>query len=273
MKKQNKINSSKRKIDVRRIIVIVVLILVLIALVLGFYFYFNNDSDVTLESGQDVKNYIEKVNTLVLDGVHGDRLQKKLNFEVDDELVMVGEASYQRSKPSNDIIKEYNLNEYVQEAKTLADTLEEKIKDNFNVEIKDQSKDGEYLVSSVNYRTFYYYAYISDLKGLQSEILSKIGITYSDSEDLDDETIANQYKAKVKAMQILNKHLDTYVNDDETLNFDLYLEAGKSSENSDQITWYLYNILGYNYVSFDAYDQSRVEEYAKEISNKNVLDL
>lgn len=252
----------------KKIIALVASVLIIICLALALYFYLN-PPEMKVESALEAEKYINEVNSLIIKGSSKKRIKKVLKFDLECELIMVGKDAYQRKRPADEIIQKYDLNSYAFEAERLSSNLEEKIKDNYSVKTIKTSKENNFYVSKINYQTFYYAAYVGDLKSLETEILAKTGLHYDDKSEKDEE-IANKYKAKVKAMQILDKHLDNYINKNEKLSFDLYLMEGKSSQSKNEVKGYLYGILGYNYEKFELYNVTRINGYENEIDDKGL---
>lgn len=253
------------------IILLIAIFLVIVCLGLAIYFYIN-PAEIKLNSKKNVENYIEKINSFILKGKTNDEYNRIFKYKIDEDLIILGEKAYQNKKPSKDIIKKYNLEEYVKEHDKLSKNLEEKIKENFEVKIQKIEKLADVFKATINYKTFYYSSYIEDLKALESNILFIVGIKYTNT-NLSEKEEANRYKAKVKAMKIMDEYLDEYINKNETIILTLFLRQNNSSKYVNEIKWYLNNIVGYNYEKAPKYDANRINEYASKIGSKNVLDL
>lgn len=255
----------------KKIILIIAIFLVIVCLGLAIYFYIN-PAEIKLNSKKDAENYIEKINSFILKGKTNDEYNRIFKYKIDKNLIILGEDAYQNQKPSKEIIKKYNLEEYVKEHEKLIKNLESKIKDNFDVKVMKTSDYENKFNNTINIKTFYYSSYISDLKTIESDIVFLAGMDYTDT-NLTEKEEADRYKAKVKAMKIIDEYLDRYVNKNETLSIEVYLKDKKSSKCVNEIKWYLTNIVGYNYEKAPKYDSNRINEYVSKIGNKNVLDL
>lgn len=266
-------NMNKKINNVQMIIIVVSLVLVTICLGFSFFFYFN-PSEIKIESEKAAEGYINKVNSLMFGSADKEKLKKILKFDINSDFVMFGIDSYQREKPSSEIIKKYKLEEYEKLGDKLSDNLEKKMKNNFESEITKVSLKKKYYIVNVTYKSFYYYAYLCDLKSMETELLAVTGIISGDGvNNVDDAYLANQYKAKVKAMQILDKHLDSYVNKDEKGSFEVFLKNGLSSQSKKEVEAYLYNLVGYSYNKLKVNDSNRINGYVNEIKKDKTLDL
>lgn len=251
-------------------IFIIATFLVIICLCLAVYFYIN-PAEQNINKTVAAETYLKDINSFVLTGKTNEEYQKKFKYNINKDLFAIGEDSYQRQKPSEDIIEEYKLENYTLENDKLANNLEKAIKDNFQINILKSSKNYNLFLIKINYKTFYYFDYISDLKTLENELLSRLNLISEN--DSSPETVANKYKAKVKSMQILDKYLTDYINQDEQKSYDLYLFSGKSSNNTQEVEAYLYQILGYHYDKFKNNFEQRIAKYTKNIDDEKVLEL
>ena len=245
------------------------IILEIVCLSLALYFYIN-PAEIKINSKNDVKKYIEKLNAFVLKGKTNDEYNRVLKYKIDEELIMLGKDAYQNQQPSKEIVKKYKLEKYANEHKKLIKNLEEKIKNNFEVNIKKIQSD-DMFKTNITIKTFYYLSYISDLMSLEGDILSKVGIRFD--KELSEKEQADKYKAKVKSMQIMDKYLDRYTNKDETISISLYFIDEQSSKCINEIKWYLTNLAGDNYPKAPVYDAKVIDEYASKVDSKNVLEL
>lgn len=238
-------------------IAVVIAIIAILLIVGGVAIYFSSNSNnneandkkpnnekTTIE---EMRNYVETLNNTIIHGGNEDVLKKVLHTtEIDETSIMTGKDAYLLKTPSKEIMEEYSLEQYENTAKTLAQTLETKIKDNFEYTITDVGETDDYTSFHITYRTFYYNAYINDLFTIRNELLIRAGY------DLDNvvnnaQFIADLYKAKVKAAYLLNNYLDNYVNQDETANTVLSFTNNRIEDSSDEFISYLHNLNGGNY--------------------------
>lgn len=243
----------KNKLKIAVVIAVIAILLIIGGVAIYFSSNSNNnnneentpsDERTTLE---EMTNYIETLNNTIINGGSEEELKEVLHIdEVDETTIMTGEDAYLLKTPSEEIIDEYSLNQYVNTANTLAQNLETRIVENFEYTITDVGETDDYTSFHITYRTFYYDAYINDLLTIRNELLTRAGY------DLDNvvnnaQFIADLYKAKVKAAYLLNNYLDNYVNQDETANTVLSFTNNRIEDSSDEFISYLHNLNGGNY--------------------------
>lgn len=265
----------------KKLLIIIPIIIITICIYMAIFFYLN-PLEMKINSKKDAEKYVNVVNDLIVNGKSKDRIEKVLKFDTD--LIVLGNDSEISSKPSKEIIEKYKLEKYVDKHNELIKSLEEKIKNNFDIDITkvkrycnggkvvdDEFKCSKYFyMVKVSYKSFYYFTYTSDLTYIESNLLGMSGTEYKEK-PTSEKDIANQYKAKVKAMQLIN--MDDYVNSSETSSFKIYLQSGLSSKNKDEVEAYLYVLNGYDYKNIKVNDTTRLQTYLSSVSNKNVLKL
>lgn len=236
-------------------IAVVIAIIAILLIIGGVVIYFSSNSNNSEENKpnteratlEEMRNYVETLNNTIIHGGNEDVLKKVLRTtEIDETSIMTGKDAYLLKTPSEEIIEEYSLNQYVNTANTLAQNLETRIVENFEYTITDVGETDDYTSFHITYRTFYYDAYINDLLTIRNELLTRAGY------DLDNvvnnaQFIADLYKAKVKAAYLLNNYLDNYVNQDETANTVLSFTNNRIEDSADEFTSYLHNLNGGNY--------------------------
>lgn len=236
-------------------IAVVIAIIAILLIIGGVVIYFSSNSNNSEENKpnteratlEEMRNYVETLNNTIIHGGNEDVLKKVLHTtEIDETSIMTGKDAYLLKTPSEEIIEEYSLNQYVNTANTLAQNLETRIVENFEYTITDVGETDDYTSFHITYRTFYYDAYINDLLTIRNELLTRAGY------DLDNvvnnaQFIADLYKAKVKAAYLLNNYLDNYVNQDETANTVLSFTNNRIEDSSDEFISYLHNLNGGNY--------------------------
>jgi|GEM_PF-3228748 len=235
------------------IIIIAISLVVVMSGIAGFIIFFNKKEDskstptptqtqteipqpytsdvVTNET--DTKKLMDYTNYLILNGASMNELRKAFNTEgVGHADILTGDDSYLRLKPSDELIERHELSDYVKKASSYATRVEEKIKANFAYELVDveANEAGNAVMISVKVKAYLYKSYLSDLNGLQNKLLEEAGRkklldSYRGGEMSDELTVA-MYKAKVKAMEILDKYLDDYANN-EYVNLNMPLEDGR----------------------------------------------
>jgi len=238
-----------------------------------------NDQELDLEQ---IQTEITNFTTMVIEeGINKDNLNKMTKQEGGTLFIPVGSDSYVRQKAN---VSGIDVNEYenAQEKYTLF--LEEKIKENFEYEMGKEilTVDKSYLIP-VTIKSYYYSLYVDDLNYLSGKLLEHKG--YSPSVDFlgneTNESKAEMYKAKIKAMEILNNYIDEYYNDDEYLTIEI-ISGKDKKENGQELMDYLVAISGEKYsnsamsLGVETYlqkQEERISNYIKEAISQGILDL
>ena len=204
------------------------IIIVVIALVCITIFVLLNKTTNTANDVDSIQKYV----TSYVDGkfLNKNVTKKDLKGYTGEDLlaglIFYGKDSYTRLRISDDLIKKNKLESYSSLQNKYASNVEEKLLSNFVYGYNNYTeKDG---VSSleIEYRTFYYNFYVSDLVYLTDKILVKNG---NNTEKIDYSSPI-RYKAKVMAMKVLDSHLDDYVNSSESRIFTIDFKNGMPEE-------------------------------------------
>ena len=250
--------------------IIIPIIVILLCVVI--FIIFNNDNEKveenTINSAGEAEEYVKKLNQALIEGGTKEELMTLFgNKNFFDEDIMTGKDSFLRTTPESEIIKNYSLDNYVNVASELADNLENKIKDNFEYNIESISESNGQYDLVITYKSYYYLQYFNDLTSLQMALIDRAGINLEEETD-ENKIVATAYMAKIKAASIIDKYLDTYVNNDEINTVTLSFAKGKIENSSDSLESYLMNILGYAYQNELANSlNERVSQYLAEAGN------
>lgn len=254
---------------------LIIILLILIAIVLLIIPMFTKDNE-GYDPSKTTKQFasdIEKLNDLLING--GSKKEIIELTKVDDLEnfnIMTGSDSYLNQKPSEKIIENYDLDNYVKMADKYISRLEKEIKNNFSFERNDTARDGNYIYDIVTIRSYYYSGYISDFNELKNQLLAKV-----QSENKDEEK-SNEYKAKVKAMEILDKKLSDYRNESEELNISINYNADRKTYTKNSLYQYILSVQGFSYrnnsemMNNNENRHIRMAEYINESLASGVLD-
>lgn len=254
---------------------LIIILLILIAIVLLIIPMFTKDNE-GYDPSKTTKQFasdIEKLNDLLING--GSKKEIIELTKVDDLEnfnIMTGSDSYLNQKPSEKIIENYDLDNYVKMADKYISRLEKEIKNNFSFERNDTARDGNYIYDIVTIRSYYYSGYISDFNELKNQLLAKV-----QSENKNEEK-SNEYKAKVKAMEILDKKLSDYRNESEELNISINYNADRKTYTKNFLYQYILSVQGFSYrnnsemMNNNENRQIRMAEYINESLASGVLD-
>ena len=261
MKKKN----SKKTNNTKKYLPLIILIVIVI---IGFLCVFINENKHINTKAQE-KEIVDNIEKYFLNK----NTDSKKIFEIMDQKVattyiMMGKGSFLRSTPTS----LENLSEYQQLQNKYVEKIENIILSNSKYKIVDNIDGDVYF----DITPWYYDMYSSDLMHLSSRLMNMNG-------DINDPEKNNnykeeEYKARVKAMQILDKKIDNYYNDgSEVLRFIMFCdEDGKPIEN--QYLSLYFNLAGVTsktaIMNQAAYEKQikRIDSYIDEAIKSGLLD-
>lgn len=179
----------------------------------------STSSQMTLEI-QTKQSSEKAVRSLMDTSMTPQKLKKLYGVNMGSEAILVGKNSILREK--SDLEK--TLTNYSKAQDYYAKKVEKKIQDTFSYRFGDYlvADEGANVIQKLYFKSYYLELYIMDLNLLQDMLLNQIGFSvYNIEHDLTDDDLKLMYKAKVKAMELLDSHLDNYVNTTEEIEYDL----------------------------------------------------
>lgn len=211
----------------RKKILIIIFVLAFMLLFGGIVLSFlskddNTDSpssQMTLET-QTKQSSEKAVRSLMDTSMTPQKLKKLYGVNMGSDAILVGKNSILREK--SDLEK--TLTNYSKAQDYYAKKVEKKIQDTFSYRFGDYlvADEGANVIQKLYFKSYYLELYIMDLNLLQDMLLNQIGFSvYNIEHDLTDDDLKLMYKAKVKAMELLDSHLDNYVNTTEEIEYDL----------------------------------------------------
>ena len=243
--------------NTKRIIAVITIVL-LLALIVTIIIFFQNDNKAA-KTGEEkwpqkittkeiAEKYIDNLSDLIINGGTDKEYEEAFgNKQTPKIYIMTGKNSLFRSKPSSKLIKEYNLEAYVDKQEELATNLEKHIKDNFSYNIKGTVEEETYFAVLVNYKSYYYVNYSNDLSAIQLQLLAQAGYNLEENIKENDQFIVDSYKAKIKAASLLDNYLDKYNNSNEDNTTYVRFVNKEKSSSLNELQSYLININGYAY--------------------------
>ena len=242
---------DKLKINIPIIMAVIVLIIIIIGLV--FLFAKNDkkkeEKKKEIDYQKYASQYVDKLTKAIIYGKNKIELTKILQTEnIMDSDVMSGSDMYLKQTLDEKLIKKYKLDDYVEAGKKYGDNLEKAIQDNFSYKIEGVAENTDDVSPLVSYKSYCYQAYIKDLSQIRVELLAKAGYNMDGSSfDVDEKFRVDDYKAKIKAAEILDSHLDDYVNNGDTNKIYVTFTHKKAEKSSESFVSYLMNLSGYTY--------------------------
>ncbi len=244
-----------------------------IAIAIIFFLFFKkslNKYEYTPEQKDKIKEEIKQsTDSIVSKDVTVDSIRETLQDEnIINIFLTVGEQSYLRNKPIDKLIKKYNLSSLVEEQKSYVEKVEKKYLDNLQYNIVSESENGNELCENIEIITYYYSLYLTDYINIITALL-EIPINEVDEEE---ESQIEYYKLQLKALKVLDKHLDEYDNfSKEKEKVQICYENGKLKDKTQMLTLAV-ALQGELYSNMDMSDENvvkktdeRLEKYLKEI--------
>lgn len=189
------------------------------------------------------------VNDILDSSMTPEKLKDKYNVSVGSEAILVGNHSILREKSS----LEKKLTNYAKAQDYYASRVEKKMQDTFSYRLGDYlvADEGKNVIQKLYFKSYYLELYLMDMNALQDMLLSRVGFSAYDKEgDLTDDDLRLMYKAKVKAMEIMDNYLDNYINSEEEIEYDMiYSVNGKELGKLDyyslvcNVSGIMYNVL------------------------------
>lgn len=264
---------SKKKIALIFVFIVVALVVSII------YFHNDNKTDEgTLNSLENAeKDVSEFTKGIIETGMTEEEISDKVGQEVGSRNIMLGDDSYLNEKTTS---RGINVDEWEQAQKTYSANVEAKIKEMFSYNCDEtlKSDDGSTIVR-VTIKSYYYFTYLDDLDELTRLLLIKSG--YKEDTDFagnqSEKSKAEQYKAKIKAMEIMDNYLDNYDNYYEYKTTEIITYPEQQSTNISYMQ-YLLDLIGYGYnIDFGSEKylnerSQRINKYINESIELGVLD-
>lgn len=147
--------------------------------------------------------------------------------------ITLGEGSYIRQKLTDKVIKKYNLEDLVKQQDYYISKVEELYKNNLQYKIVSEYVDGNDLCENIEIITWYYSLYVNDYIDIMTR-LSNINV---DDDASKTKESVEYYKNQIRALKVLDKHLDYYNNKDkEKEELQVCYRNGKLVDNNQMLT-------------------------------------
>lgn len=219
-----------------KIIIEFVLLIFILCLFICFIIFNNKEKNTykssanRLEMVEDVINshFLTSTATLL-------KIEQITEHDLDSTFIVLGKDSYLNSKK----IDEKEVEEYHKFHSDYTNKIESLYLDGTGYSVKEL-EDGNL---SFEIRPWYFKSYMDDVSAISIKLLEMYGIN-KDLIDKNSNTYSiEEYKAVVKAMQILDDYLSYYENKDEVRYFTFYFENNIAAQNQ-YLSLYL-NLSGF----------------------------
>lgn len=196
-------------------------------------------------SNKDFENKVNVLNKKIISGMDKKDYKKFTGEEFIAQDILIGDESFLKEKLSEALRKKVNISNYETKMYEYANNVEKMIKDNFESNVIETLTSGEGdTIVKLTYKPYYYTLYLYDLENLISNLLEFAGYS-KDIPDKDaDKGMIDYYKAKIKAMEIMDDHLENYRNDYEYFDQDIIFKKGNLDAVNPYIESYLLTISG-----------------------------
>lgn len=202
-------------------------------------------------------------------GISKKELEELLNQNVADKTIMTGDDAYLLKTPNNDLIKKYNLENYVNENRKYFNNLEDKIKKNYLWKIDENATENQ-TTYFVTVKVYNYGIYLSDIEEMQNQLLKLSSNNIGNKE-------VSEYKSKVIAMKLLNTRLDDYFNDGEEKTVVITFTNIDDDGTKNSLMQYLLDLAGYTNMTEKILEmnnnrETRIAECIQEAFENNIID-
>ncbi len=230
----------------------------------------------TTEKKEKIKNdVLSNISSITSEDATIDNLKKVTSEkEAINVFLTVGEESYLRNKPSDEIIKNYDLSSLIEQQKYYVGRVEKKYLDNLKYEVVSEEVGDGKLCENIEIVTYYYSLYLNDYINITSSLTDFIVDDDNDTKKEKEEKIVKNYKIQVAALRVLDNYLDDYDNfSKEKEEVKICYEDGKLKD-KDQMLTLLIALQGELYSNMNMGDEvvarksdERLQKYLKEIGN------
>ncbi len=252
---------KNKKIYLIPIIVLFIIILVVVLMIT----LTKKENKKELSQDEVVINNIDKV--ILNKNTNSEAIFRLMETKVSTTYIMMGKGSFLRSTPT---VPE-NLNSYKKLQSEYVDKIEDIILENSKYEITS-IKDGNIYF---NITPWYYDMYVNDVMQLSSRLMKMKGVSNDPNENRNYSI--DEYKSRIKAMQIIDKKLDNYYNtENEVIEFKMFFVDGKPWVN--QYLSLYFNLAGVTsktaIMNQEAYEEEkvRIDGYINEAIKSGLLD-
>ena len=204
-------------------VIIVVGVIVLIVFIVGVTIFIKNNSktkngklDITQEEMEEKLNTINE--NMTSRNPDLDKVSEEVGYEVEGTWSFLGPDSLYEFKLPDNVKDGKNYDDYEKLQDQFLKKIDKLVNDNFEYEIIKHETMETSVIDTVRMRSFYAILYSMDQNSLMNEIL-KMGGYDPEKMMTNNEWQIAYYKAKIKSMQILDKHIDFYSNKDEYVTF------------------------------------------------------
>ena len=216
----------------------------------------------------------ENLEEFTAEAVSSEQTLKSIKKLTNNDYIDISHSMYGKDASTNatvdkDLKGNVDLSAYEKVQKKLVDKLEKKMQDSYTYEYLTDFVYEEPIIATreIRFTSYLYCYYYNDVSYLIGYIMEKSG--YDGTETYKEYAIA-EYKAKIKAMQILDSHLDDYVSD-EVYEMTLIYEIKDGEMSCTNCEKYLEYLKGFYSSRRQDYPEERMESFTNEGLDKGIL--
>jgi len=224
---------KNKKVGIELFLCIFTLIILVVILPSYFLIIKGKDSNTTNLSKIDLVTSIINNKFLTTDSSLQE-IEEVTEAKIISSYVALGKDGFLREQ----IDSEEDLLSYEKAQNIYATNVENRILNGITYTVEEK-EDGNL---SFEIKPYYFSVYALDVNLLAEKLMDLADIERSLMNTDYNAYVIYQYKANIKAMQIIDKHLDYYDNKDETRYFTFYFENDKPAEN--QYFSLYFNLIG-----------------------------
>lgn len=267
-------------------IIITVILLIVIGIVIVFIFLNKNKESLNVKqvTEETADQKINEINQNIISGMSKQQYTELTGKKAAKDYLLIGKDTILREGIDSKLEKIENVDKYKERNSELADSVESIIKDNFDSKIFETvTAEDETVVVRVTYKVYYYFLYLRDMELLQTKLMAKAGYEIEQSAVKDiktsDQRLIDFYKAKVKAMEIMDEYLMNYYNNYEYFTTEILYKTDNINDPNAYVESYLLQVDGSTSKTFDFStkktndeQQKRVDKYIEDAIKLGTLD-
>lgn len=231
-------------------------------------------------SNKDCENKLNDINKQIVLGMSKEDYKKITGKDFIPQYILIGEDSFLKESISFNLKKKDNFSSYEEKMYEYANNVEKKIQENFESKITEVLKSGEgNTIIKLTYKPYYYCLYLHDLETIISKLLDYKGYKKDIPDEDAEKGEIDYYKAKIKAMEIIDNYLDDYKNNYEYFDQDIIFRGNDLNAPNAYIESYLLTISGNLSKNIDLGDENYlskrdkiVESYINNAVQNGTLD-
>lgn len=263
---------------IRSVILSMVVVLAIVAVIASSLKFEEKTTEKKIEEEKEIvlipEEVEENLENFTSESVSSDVTLKSLENLTNNEHIDISHAMYGKDASTNETVDKdlkgnLDLSAYEKVQKKLVKKLEKKMQDSYTYEYTTDFiyEEPTLATRGIKFTSYLYCYYYNDVSYLMGYLMEKSGY---DGNETYKEYIIGEYKAKIKAMQILDSHLDDYVSD-EVYEMELIYVVNDGEMACFNCEKYLEYLKGFHSSRIQDYPEERMENFMNEGLKKGIL--